>query len=122
MTETFDIIKQAYPDVALARSGVFQWDQAFLEGWEEAVDEDHAGRHSTNTNNVTCVCKVLNSDCQLSIHLVAQMLTLPKSVVHDIVTVHLNMHKVCAKMVQKVLTNNQKLWQLEVCQENLNIC
>ncbi|KYN38975.1 hypothetical protein ALC56_06627 [Trachymyrmex septentrionalis] len=43
------MIKQAYPDVALARSGVFRWHQAFLEGREEVADEDRAGRPSTST-------------------------------------------------------------------------
>ncbi|KAG8337156.1 hypothetical protein J6590_031134 [Homalodisca vitripennis] len=47
---TFDMIKQAYPDVALARSGVFRWHQAFLEGREEVADKDRAGRPSTSTN------------------------------------------------------------------------
>ncbi|XP_057652741.1 protein GVQW3-like [Diorhabda carinulata] len=74
-TETFDMIKQAYPDVALARSGVFRWHQAFLEGREEVADEDRAGRPSTSTNtdNVTRVRKVLNTDRRLSIRLIAQM-------------------------------------------------
>ncbi|XP_018355139.1 PREDICTED: putative uncharacterized protein FLJ37770 [Trachymyrmex septentrionalis] len=99
-TETFDMIKQAYPDVALARSGVFRWHQAFLEGREEVADEDRAGRPSTSTNtdNVTRVHKVLNSDRRLSIRLIAQMLNLPKSVVHDIVTEHLNMRKVSHRL------------------------
>ncbi|KAK2716562.1 hypothetical protein QYM36_006893 [Artemia franciscana] len=57
---------------------------------------------------------------RLSICLIAQTLNLPKSVVHDIVTVHLNMRKVCAKMVPKVLTDDQELRQVEVCQENLD--
>lgn len=123
-TETFEMIKQAYPDVALARSGVFRWHQAFLEGRKEVCDEDRAGRPSTSTNtdNVTRVRNVLNSDRRLSIRLIAQMLNLPKSVVHDIVTVHLNMRKVCAKMVPKVLTDDQKLRRVEMCQGNLNMC
>lgn len=87
-TETFNIIKQAYPDIALARSGVLRWHQAFLEGWDEVADKNRAGRHSTSTNtvNVTRVRKALNSlsDRRLNIRLIAQMLNLPKSVVHDI--------------------------------------
>jgi hypothetical protein len=75
-TKTFDMIKQAYPDAVLARSGVFWWHQAFLEGREEVTDENRVGRHSTSTNtdNVTRVRKVLNSDRRLSIRLIAQML------------------------------------------------
>ncbi|XP_015926366.1 protein GVQW3-like [Parasteatoda tepidariorum] len=122
-TETFDMIKQAYPDVDLARSSVFPWHQAFLEGREEVADEHRAGRPSTSTNtgSVTRVREVLNSVRRLSIHLIAQMLNLPKSVVHDIVTEHLNMRKVCAKMFLKVLTDDQKWRRVEVCQENLNV-
>nr|XP_012145924.1 PREDICTED: putative uncharacterized protein FLJ37770 [Megachile rotundata] len=119
------MIKQAYPDDASARSGVFRWHKAFSEGREEVADEDRAGRPSTSTNTdkVTRVRKVLNSDRRLSIRLIAQMLNLPKSVVHDIVTEHLNMRQVCAKMVPKpLLTDDQKLRRVEVCQENLNMC
>ena len=96
-TETFDVIKQTYPEVSLARSDVFWWHLAFLECWEKIADEDYAGRPltSTNTNNLTCVHKVLNSDHQL-FYLIALMLNLSKSVVHDIVMVHL---KVCPKKI-----------------------
>lgn len=74
------------------------------------ADEDRVGRPptSTNTDNITRVREVLNSDRQLSIRLIAQILNLPKSAVHNIVTEHLNMRKVCAKMVPKVLTDHQK--------------
>ncbi|KAK2724682.1 hypothetical protein QYM36_001247 [Artemia franciscana] len=110
-------------DVYLAKSGVFLWHQAFLEGWEEVADEDCAGRplNSKNNDNVTHVCKVLNSDHRLSICLIAHMLNLLKSAVPVIVMMHLNMSKVCAKMVPEVHTDDQKLWQVEVCQENLNM-
>ncbi|KAG8311615.1 hypothetical protein J6590_038639 [Homalodisca vitripennis] len=77
LEKRFDIIKQAYPDVALARSGVFR------PCWK-----------TFDFDNVTRARKVLNSDRRLSIRLIAQMLHLPKSVVHEIVTEHSNMHKV----------------------------
>lgn len=63
------MIKQAYLDNNLARSGVIRWHKAFSERWEEVTDEDRAGRPSTSTNtdNVTRVRKVMNSDRRLGI-------------------------------------------------------
>ncbi|KAK2720559.1 hypothetical protein QYM36_004438 [Artemia franciscana] len=120
-TKTFDIIKQAYPDVTLARSNAFWWHQALLEGQEEVANEDNAGIPSTNTDNVACVYTVLNSYHRLSIRLIAQMSNLPKSIVCDIVLVHL-MCKACTKMVPKMLSDDLKLLQGKVWQENFSIC
>ena len=40
--------------------------------------------------------------------MIADQVELPKSIVHEIVTTELQMGKVCAKLVSKVLTDEQK--------------
>lgn len=44
----------------------------------------------------------------MRVRLLADTLNIPKTVVHRIVTDELNMRKVCAKQVPKLLTNEQK--------------
>lgn len=50
------------------------------------------------------------------------MLNIPKTQVHEIATNDIGMRKVCAKMVPKVLTDDQKSCRVETCQENLDMC
>ncbi|KAJ8935472.1 hypothetical protein NQ318_009597 [Aromia moschata] len=123
-TETVSMIKTAYKEDALSDRQVSRWHKAFLDGREEVDDEDRAGRPSTTTtaDNVTRVRELLNSDRRLSVRLMADMLTIPKTQVYEIVTNHIGMRKVCAKMVPRVLTDDQKSRRVETCQENLDMC
>ena len=122
--ETVPMIKTAFKQDALSDRQVFRWHKVFLEGREEVEDEARAGRPSTITtdDNVTRVKELLNTDRRLSVRLLSELLDIPKTTVHDIVTNNLNMRKVCAKMVPKVLTDDQKLRRVETCQENLDMC
>ncbi|KYN15799.1 hypothetical protein ALC57_11971 [Trachymyrmex cornetzi] len=96
--ETLPMMKTAFGDDCLSDRQVYPWHKAFLEGREEINDEARAGRPSTITTdeNVTRVRELLNSDRRLSVRLVAQILKIPKSTVHEIVTNNLQMRKVCA--------------------------
>lgn len=118
------MIKSAYKEDALSDRQVFRWHNSFLEGREEVDDEDRAGRPSTTTtaDNVTRVRELLISDRRLSVRLMADMLNISKTQVYDIVTNHIGMRKVCAKMVPKVLTDDEKSRRVETCQENLDMC
>ena len=73
-------------------------------------DEQCIGRPSIShtSDNVAKVKAVLDSDRSLSVRLIADQVGLPKSIVHEIITTELQMRKVCAKLVPKVLTNEQK--------------
>ena len=51
---------------------------------------------------------VLDSDRRLSVRLIADQVGLPKFIVHEIIMTELQMREVCAKLVPKVLTDEQK--------------
>ena len=55
------------------------------------------------------------SDRRLTVRMIAEKLGLGKSSVRTILTEHLDMKKVCAKIVQKLLTPEQKLRRKECC-------
>jgi len=57
---------------------------------------------------------ILN-DRQLAVRMITEEPGLGKSSVHTILTEHLEMKKVCAKIVPKMLTPEQKLRQKECC-------
>jgi hypothetical protein len=75
---------------------------------------------SHTSDNVAKVKAVLDSDRRLSVRLIADQVGLPKSIVHEIVTTELEMRKVCAKLVPKVLTDEQKETRVSISRELLD--
>jgi len=58
-------------------------------------------------------------DHQLSARMTAEEMSLDKNAVHRILTDHLHMQKICAKLVPKNLSVEQKVNRLEICQDLL---
>ncbi|UYV68501.1 hypothetical protein LAZ67_5004514 [Cordylochernes scorpioides] len=65
--------------------------------------------------------EVLRTDRRLSIQQIADTLHMSTFVVHGIVTEDLQMRKVCAKLVPKVLTQDQKELRVLRCKELLDL-
>lgn len=105
--ETHELLRQAYGESALSYVQVTRWVKKFKEGQEGVEDDPRSGRPSTSQidKNVSRVRNLLNVDRRMSIRLLADTLNIPKTVVHRIVTEELNMRKVCAKLVPKLLTD-----------------
>ncbi|KAJ8937776.1 hypothetical protein NQ318_005223 [Aromia moschata] len=87
--ETIPMLKKAFGVDCLSDRQIFRWHKAFAEGRENVNDENRAGRPSTSSSddNVKRVRDLLNTDRRLSVD---------------------QMRKVCAKLVPKVLTDDQK--------------
>ena len=62
---------------------------------------------------------VMAKDCRLSVRIIAEETGLNKNAVHRILTEHLNMRKICAKLVPKNLSVEQKANRSEICQDLL---
>ena len=58
-------------------------------------------------------------DCRLSVRMTAEEMGMDKNAVHRILTEHLHMRKICAKLVPKNLSVEQKANRLEICQDLL---
>jgi len=121
-TETLAMIKKAYGKHALSKAQVFRWHKALSEGREDVKDEQRIGRPSTShtLDKVAKVKAVLDSDRCLNVRLIADQVRLPKSIVHEIVMTELQMRKVCAKLVPKVLTDEQKENPVSISRELLD--
>jgi len=115
LCQTFSTLKQAYGEHALSRSLVFKWYTAFSEGRESIKDEPRSGRPSTSKmdNNVEKV--LVRSNRRLTLQMIASELNFNHTTVHQILTQELAMRKVCAKIVPKNLTLEQKDNWKEVC-------
>jgi len=62
---------------------------------------------------------VMAKDRRLSIRMIAEQTGLDKNAFHRILTDHLHMRKICAKLVPKNLCVEQKVNRLEICQDLL---
>jgi hypothetical protein len=94
----------------LSKVQVFRWHKAFKEGRENVEDEHCSGRPSTvkSDENVERVRSLVATDRRLTVRFVANELNMNKNADHQILTDLLDMRKVCAKMVPKNLTGEQK--------------
>ncbi|KAL4142816.1 hypothetical protein QTP88_005213 [Uroleucon formosanum] len=109
-TETFQKLQQAYGEDVLSRARVFRWFKAFSEGRELIEDEPRSGRPSTSKNdeNIAKVRDLVRSDRRMTVRMIGEQLGLSHTTVHQILTVDLEMRKICAKMVPKILSQDQK--------------
>ena len=62
---------------------------------------------------------VMIKDRHLSVRINAEETGLDKNAVHRILTDHLHMQKICAKLVPKYLSVEQKVNRFEICQDLL---
>jgi len=122
-TETFASLTEAYGDATLSRTLVFKWHKAFKEGQENVENDPCSGRpiSSTYDQNVEVVRAVMTKDHQLRVRMIAEEMGLDKNAVHRILTDHLHVQKICAKLVPKNLSVEQKRtgWKfVRICWED----
>ncbi|KAL4085370.1 hypothetical protein QTP88_027229 [Uroleucon formosanum] len=79
-------------------------------GRETIEDEPRSGRPSTakTEENVIRVRDLVRSDRRLTVRMIGEQLGLTHTIVHQILTNDLEMRKICAKMVPKILSQDQK--------------
>ncbi|XP_018565941.1 putative uncharacterized protein FLJ37770 [Anoplophora glabripennis] len=117
--EIFECLKQAYGDNSLKEPTVNKWLKRFREGREDPKDDIRSGRPSTSSSdgNVERIRVCVLKDRGLTIRMIAEDLSIPKTTVHEIVTEKLKMKKLCAKIVQKLLTPEQKARRVAWCED-----
>ncbi|EZA46817.1 hypothetical protein X777_01495, partial [Ooceraea biroi] len=101
---------RAYRNDTLSSAQVFKWHKAFKNGKEDVEDKHRSGRPSTSKfdENMSKVRSVLAKDRRLTVRMIAYEVEMSKDSVHRILTNVLCMRKICAKMVPKNLSNEQK--------------
>ena len=105
VTETLKMLCDVYGDFSMSRTRVFEWHKRFVEGMEDVEDNPKSGRPcaSTADTNIKKAWQLVCSGHHLTIHKIAN-----KETVRTILVDTLGMRKVCAKMVPRHLTEEQK--------------
>jgi histone-lysine N-methyltransferase SETMAR len=120
-TESFRMLTEVYGEECMSRARVFEWHKRFCEGREDVEDDDRSGRPCTSKTdeNVQKVEEIVRNDRRLSIRMIAEMVHIDKETVRQILHDNLNMTKVCAKVVPRLLTPDQKENRKRICAEIL---
>jgi hypothetical protein len=99
----------------------FEWFKIFKERRGEIEDDPHPSRSciSKTDANIEKVGKIVRKNRYLSIRAVAELASIDNESVRKILHENFNIKKVCSKMVQRILTPDQKKTRMNTCADIL---
>ncbi|KAJ8961120.1 hypothetical protein NQ318_008797 [Aromia moschata] len=120
--KTFTQACNVYGNECLSRTQVFEWFKRSKEGRETTEHGPRPGRPSTSKTdeNIGKIGKLICEDRRLSIRGLAEITGIDKECVRQILHESFNKRKVCAKIVPKLLTPEQKESRMNICADILN--
>jgi len=103
--------------MSLARC--FEWHARFKRGRTSLEDEERSGRTSTSSTpkNVETIRRLVHEDRRRTIKDIVAIVNVSYETVQTILTCDLNMHRVAAKFLPRLLTPEQKEHRVAICQE-----
>jgi transposase-like protein len=104
------MLVQVHGDNAMKKTAVYKWVKRFSEGRGSATEEDRSLRPETSRTeeNIANVRQILRENRRLTVRSIAEQGNVDIETVRKILTEDLDIRKVCAKMVPKELTEEQK--------------
>ena len=120
-TNCLKLLHEVYGEATMSRARLFEWHKRFTSGCEDVEDDTKTGRPSTTktADNIGKVNELVRSDRRLTVLMVAEELNVNRESVRTILLEELHMRKVCAKIVPKLLSDNQKEHRVRVCEDML---
>jgi len=103
------MLVQVYGDNAMKNTAVYKWVKRFSDGRGSVTDEHRSGWPATSRTeeNIGKVCQIACEN-RLTVRSIAEQVNNDRETVRKNLTEDLDMRKVCAKMVPKELTEEQK--------------
>ena len=119
--ETLSMLKDVYGDQTMSRTRVYEWHKRFTSGRDDVEDDPKPGRPTTSRNdeNIQKVNELVRSDRRMTVRMLAEELGLGRESVRTILTEDLGMKKICAKMVPKLLSDDQKARRVDLSRDVL---
>ena len=117
------MIQKAFVDESMGITQIKEQYRRFKNS-RTSVDRDHrAGRPSLTTTpkNIKRVRLGIEGDRRLTVRELENDLGIPKITVWEILNKILGMTRVCAKVIPKLLTTEQKDLRFEIAQDNLEM-
>jgi len=103
------MLVQVCGDNAMKKTAVYKWVKRFSKGRGSVTDEERSGRPATcrTEGNKAKVRQIVRENRRLTVRSIAEQVNIDRETVRKILT-DLNMRKLCAIMVPKELTEEQK--------------
>ncbi|GFW97662.1 protein GVQW3 [Trichonephila clavipes] len=113
-TETYEMMKTAFGDEAMSHARFFEWFRPFKESRQSVNSDPRSGRPSTSRNEDknAQVKAVVRSDRRLTVREIAQECHISVGSCDEILRKDLNMRRVSAKFVPRLLTEDQQFQRL----------
>ena len=101
----------------MSRAQAFRWHNMFSEGRIVVEDEQRSGRPSATrtSDNTARVTELAQSDRRLTVKMIADEVNVNREAVRLILIEELGMRKMCAKMVPRNLTQQQRDARVRLC-------
>ena len=92
------------------RASVFEWHKRFKEGTESVRDDERCGRSKEVRipELIGQIKNIMDKDRRVSIETISAQFDVSVGTVHTIIREELKMWKICAKLVPRVLREDQK--------------
>jgi hypothetical protein len=115
--ETHRRLKEAFGEQALSQARTFEWFKCFKDGRECVEDRKHSGRPSTCTTPemIAKVREIILQDRRQTIHNVCNRVGLSYASCQCLLADELNTRRIAAKFVLRLLNNDQRDHQVQVC-------
>lgn len=99
-------LDECYADSAPAEATIRKWFAKFRTGHMSTEDDERSGRpkEAVTDENIKKIHKMILDDRKLKLHEIAEALKISKERVGHIIHEYLDMRKLCAKWVPRVLT------------------
>ena len=121
--ETIRKIQQAFGNEALSPTHIKQWFKCFKDGRASVESNPRSVRPSTSRKEEVMdqVCEKVLEDCHLTVQEIVAKVGISTGSVYSILTEDLNLRRVSAKFVLKLLTEQQKECWKEISEDMLDL-
>ncbi|XP_018373096.1 PREDICTED: putative uncharacterized protein FLJ37770 [Trachymyrmex cornetzi] len=122
-SETIQMMQKAFGNECMSKTRIKEWYNRFKGGRTSVDSESRSGRPSTTKtlDNIERVRLAIEQDRRMTVRELEEELGIPKTIIWEILTSNLQMTRVCAKFIPKLLRAEQKKLRLEIAQDNLEM-
>jgi len=105
----------------MKKTADYKWVKRFSEGRESVTDEERTGQPATSRTEeyIAKIHQIVRENRQLIVRSIEEQVNIDRETVRSTLTEDIDMRKVCAKMVPKELTEEQKQRRVTICQDLL---
>lgn len=120
VNKTIEMLCNVYGDTAMKKTAVYDWYRRFQNGRKDTTDDERTGRpKSVTSSNVTQIKALLDKDRRITIRELQDRVDCSYGTVFNIIHQDLNMRRLCARWIPKMLNSEQKEQRVQCCTQFL---